>query len=69
MKVGDRVQTLSCRHGVIRAIVQENDRTVAKVRIEGDSDADGDLSIPMNCLVPSPFAATPTPSTAPKEEP
>ena len=59
MQVGDRVQTLTGRHGEIRSIATEEGpwgRTVAKVRIEGDSDADGDLTIPLGCLVPSPLA-------------
>lgn len=60
MKVGDRVQTLTGRHGVIRAFGTWNGRTVATVRIEGDSDDDGNLEIPLGCLVPSPRAA-PTP--------
>lgn len=57
MKVGDRVQTLTCRHGVIQAIGSWNGRVVARVRMEGDTDADGDLEIPLGCLVPSPKAA------------
>lgn len=51
LTVGLRVQTITGRRGVIRAIEPASDgvRLVAKVRIDGDDD---DLAIPLGCLVP-----------------
>lgn len=67
MKTGDRVQTLTGRHGIIQAIDSVFGRVVARLRIEGDIEADGELEIPLGCLVPSPLAR-PEPSAGGQEK-
>lgn len=55
MNVGDRVQTLTGRHGIVQSFDSSDWRVTALVLLEGDEDP---LKIPVSCLVPSPVAHT-----------